>query len=154
MKTIPLTQGKVALVDDEDYEELMKYKWYARKAPNGLWYAVRSVHLSGGRWKRISMHRFLMAGDSPLEVDHINGDGLDNRRANLRLVTKSGNQRNRKSHRAGRLVGARLARDHFRRRPWQAEIWDGQRVRHLGCYATEQEAHERFLQADALMQRT
>jgi len=152
MREIPLTQGKVALVDDEDYAELMKYKWYAHKRPNGCWYAVRKVPRKGGGQKMIYMHRALMAGDSPLEVDHINGDGLDNRRANLRLTTTSGNQRNQKMHRAGRLVGSRHKGAAYKTKPWQAEIRDGQRVRHLGMFATEQEAHDRFVQADAIMQ--
>ena len=154
MKTIPLTQGKVAIVDDEDYEELMKHKWYANKRPDGRWYAVRRGPLLGGRRKTIYMHRALMAGASPLQVDHINGDGLDNRRANLRLVTQSVNQRNQKGHRAGRLVGTYLKRDHDRRKPWQAQLGLGKQKYNLGYFATEQEAHERFLQADALMQRT
>jgi len=153
MKTIPLTQGKVALVDDEDYEELMKHKWYASHEGNG-WYAKRKGPRHGGRQTMIYMHRALMAGDSPLEVDHINGDGLDNRRANLRLVTKSGNARNRQGHRAGRLVGTELMRDGKRSKPWKSQIFDTGCMRHLGYFATEQEAHERFLQADALMQRT
>ena len=148
MKTIPLTQGKVAIVDDEDYEELAKYKWCAHQAPNGCWYALRKGPLPGGRQKTIYMHRALMAGDSQLEVDHINGDGLDNRRANLRLVTGSVNQRNQRCHRAGRLVGAHLQRGQYRSKPWRARIRIGAKIRHLGSFATEQEAHERFLRAD------
>jgi len=151
MKTIPLTQGKVAIVDDEDYEELAKYKWCAIQAPNGLWYAQRHDPAQGGRRKTILMHRALMAGDSPLEVDHINGDGLDNRRENLRLTTKSGNQRNRKAHRAGRLVGAHLVSGSCRRKPWRAQIWDGKHMHHLGYFATEQEANECFLRADFVL---
>jgi len=144
---IPLTHGKVAIVDDEDYGELMKYKWYASRDGN-RWYAMRKGPRHGGRQKTILMHRFLIAGDSTLDVDHIHGDGLDNRRENLRLTTRSGNLRNRKSHRAGRLVGSRLLRGRNLRKPWQARIRIGGTVHYLGMFATEQEAHERFLRAD------
>jgi len=151
MKTIPLTKGKGALVDDEDYVELAKYKWYANESCSGCWYAHRKGPRNGGRGTLIQMHRALIAGDSPLTVDHINGDGLDNRRANLRLTTPSGNQRNRKAHRAGRLVGAYYHRGEQRAKPWQAAILDNGRMRHLGYSSTEQEAHDRFVQADAIM---
>ena len=151
MKMIPLTQGKVAFVDDEDYEELLKYKWFAKRAPNGRWYAARKVTQPGGRGKTIYMHRFLIAGKSPLDVDHINGDGLGNCRENLRLTTRAGNLRNQKRHRIGRLVGACLTRDHRRQKPWKALIRIGAKSRHLGYFATEQEAHERFLRADLVL---
>jgi hypothetical protein len=148
MKEIPLTQGKVALVDDEDYERVMAYKWYA--AMQGRqWYALRKVQRDG-KQTTVEMHRFILdAGDSPLQVDHINGNGLDNRRVNLRLGTRSENQRNSYKHRAGRLPGTYLMKRGYRlARPWQAQIWIDGRMRHLGCFATAQEAHERFLRAD------
>jgi len=85
MKEIPLTQGKVALVDDADYDALM----------------VRSWCYSGGyAWAKIngrkeSMHRFLMNAPKGMDVDHINGNGCDNRRCNMRLATRTQNNHNR-----------------------------------------------------------
>lgn len=83
MKEIPLTQGKVALVDDADYESLMQHKWYAQKSNRGTWYAHRTIW---GTPKKttVPMHREIMQPADGLVIDHINHDGLDNRRENLR----------------------------------------------------------------------
>lgn len=92
MKTIPLTRGKVAIVDDEDFEKVDAIKWYALKRRE-LW------HASHKDKKRacIYMHRFIMAAPDGFEVDHVNGDGLDNRKVNLRVCTKRENARHRRS---------------------------------------------------------
>lgn len=84
MKTIPLTQGKVALVDDEDFEELSKYNWH-----NAGRYAVRhtSRKSPGGR-KTVFMHRQIMNAPSGKQVDHKNGNRYDNRKSNLRFSTQ------------------------------------------------------------------
>ena len=84
-RLIPLTQGKFSKVDPEDYESLMKHKWSARKSPH-TYYAIRSIQK---RNKQISelIHRVVTNAPKGMFVDHINRDGLDNRKANLRLVT-------------------------------------------------------------------
>ena len=94
MKEIPLTQGKVALVDDEDYNELSKFKWHAHLC-SGHWYAVRRARESHNL-KTILMHRSIMNAPTGLMVDHKNGDGLDNQRSNMRLATNSQNAANSK----------------------------------------------------------
>src|ERR1035437_2353458 len=90
MKTIPLTQGQVALVDDSDFEELTKYRWYARRNKNGAFYAARSCPVPRGR--KLYMHRALLLGVP--EVDHVNRNTLDNQRHNLRPATHSQNLHN------------------------------------------------------------
>jgi len=92
-RTIPLSQGKVAIVDDEDYEALVRFKWHAIRR-RGLFHAVRSEQVNGKKHS-IYMHRFLLGEPPGQEVDHENGDGLDNRRTNLRACTKRQNARNR-----------------------------------------------------------
>jgi hypothetical protein len=80
MKTIQLTQGQAALVDDEDYQELSLYKWYTAKVGR-TWYAQRKVQLNG-KWVTVRMHRqilWLSYGDK-LQVHHKNGNGPDNKR--------------------------------------------------------------------------
>src|SRR4051794_29869348 len=81
MKTIPLTQGKVALVDDEDYERISRSSWIACRSKN-LWYACRSVRVNGRRLY-IAMHQEVMLAKKGQLYDHKNNDGLDCRQSNL-----------------------------------------------------------------------
>ena len=76
-----------------------------------------------------------------MEIDHINGNKIDNRIENLRLVTRRQNQQNRKTHRAGRLVGAIYRKGY---NDWRSQIVIDKNKIHLGCYKTEQEAHEAY----------
>jgi len=87
---IPLTQGKFAIVDVDDYDKLAKYKWHCRKAKN-LFYAFRSE----GR-KIVAMHRQIMNAPKGLVVDHIDSNGLNNRKSNLRLCTQAQNLHNKR----------------------------------------------------------
>lgn len=84
MKEIKLTQGQVALVDDDDYGWLVQWKWQALRSST-KYYATRMDRTNG--LTCIYMHRAIMSAPLGMEVDHINGDGLDNRRSNLRLCT-------------------------------------------------------------------
>lgn len=89
-KTIPLTQGKHAIVDAEDYEWLSLYKWQYHSG-----YATRSVYVPGKNPKTIRMHRVITEAKKGLQVDHINSNRLDNRRSNLRVCTHAENMHNR-----------------------------------------------------------
>ncbi len=95
MKTLQLSQGQVALVDDEDFEALAKFKWHAGWYPSSkTYYAKRNVKLDGGRKTTALMHRELMGAAQGQEVDHINHNGLDNRRENVRLCIRTQNNGN------------------------------------------------------------
>lgn len=91
MVKIPLTQGLFATIDSDDFEKVNTLKWFSFLQSNGKHYVATKI---GG--KQIRLHRMLLGvTESNIEVDHINGDPLDNRRSNLRTCTKSENQRNR-----------------------------------------------------------
>ena len=100
MKQIELTQGKVAIVDDADYDWLNQYKWYANEEESGF-YAVRSSSQKKGKRHQIRMHRLILGlefGDSQ-QTDHQNHNTLDNRQDNIRIASSNQNSRNTKSHR-------------------------------------------------------
>lgn len=88
MKYIPLTQGKQTLVDDADFEIFSQWKWQL----NGK-YARRSWR-ENGKVKNMTMHRLIMNPSKDMQIDHINGDKLDNRKENLRITDSIGNNRN------------------------------------------------------------
>ena len=93
MKTIKLTRGYEAIVDDEDFEELSKHRWCAHSArsPTKEYvYAMRGIS-AGGKNRCIKMHRQIMGHPEGKFVDHIDGNTLDNRRCNLRVATHSQN---------------------------------------------------------------
>lgn len=96
MIEVQLTLGKVALIDDEDAERVLACKWtlIAIPRPNKTGYYARRNVQRNGRQHTILLHRFILNAPDGLQVDHINGDGLDNRRANLRLATNAQNHCN------------------------------------------------------------
>jgi len=149
MKTIPLTQGKVALVDDRDYGFLSQWKWHAmHSAPTWPWYAARGRLLSDGVGAaNILMHRVILNPDKELQVDHINGDGLDNRRSNLRPSTELLNHRNghrRNPTRLGLPLGVRSQNEGR----FQARIGGDQPIV-VGVFDTAEKAHIAYLSARA-----
>ena len=134
MAQIRLTQGQYAIVDNEDFARLNSFKWYANKMGN-TYYAVRN-----SKQKSIHMHREILglkSGDGLL-TDHINGNGFDNRRVNLRRCTRSQNQHNMHS-----IWGTSKYKGvswHKAGKKWQARICvDGKRI-HLGLFDSEIEA--------------
>lgn len=95
-KMIPLTQGKFASVDDEDYEVLSRWKWYAYRRPEEeIYYAARN-DWSSGKKKTIWMHREIMKTPKNQNCDHIHHDTLDNRKSQLRNCTPSQSSMNRR----------------------------------------------------------
>jgi hypothetical protein len=86
---VPLSNGLSALVDDRDFALVSQFKWHANTNNEGLktlMYAIRNVKGDKGNWTGMLMHRQIMGADDPRHIDHINGNGLDNRRSNLRFV--------------------------------------------------------------------
>ncbi len=137
-RRIKLTQGKYAIVDVEDFETLSKYKWYAINH-RGAFYAGRN----GGR-KIMFMHRYIMQPPEGRFVDHIKRNGLDNRRANLRIVTiQENNWNNEQGFNEGtsKYKGVRYHKQHNK---WCAVLPHKGRKIHLGYFDDEIEAAKAY----------
>jgi hypothetical protein len=135
VKEIPLTQGKVALVDDEDFERVNRFKWCATKSKYSH-YARRTL-------KSISMHRMIISAPSGFDVDHINGNGLDNRRENLRICTRSQNQWNMNNVRKGSSNYKGVSWNKCALK-WAAIIQKNYKTYFLGYFESEIEAAENY----------
>jgi hypothetical protein len=94
-KEIILTQGKVAIVDDDMFDYLNQWKWYAHEDGN-TFYARRNITISNSKQSKIQMHRLIAKPTKDMVIDHIDGDGLNNQRINLRICTSMQNIINRK----------------------------------------------------------
>jgi HNH endonuclease len=135
-KIIPLTKGQNALVDAEDYEFLTRWNWFAHwsKCVRG-YYAARDIE-----GKYVSMHTVIMQTGPGEEVDHIDGNGLNNRRYNLRKCFHAQNAKNKK-RKPGRYLGVHWRKDVQK---WAGEVMaDGKRVFVGYFYSAEECAHAR-----------
>ena len=147
MKEIPLTQGKVALVDDEDYNFLMRWKWYAAKSWGDKFRAERNLSAAEsrnlGKGHGVArMHAQILSTAAGQMVDHINGDSLDNRRGNLRLTCKAGNGMNRgiPATNTSGFKGVCFYKWAKRTKPWYAQIGYLGKFKRIGYYSTPEEA--------------
>lgn len=134
MKEIELDQGAYAFVDDTDYPILMGYKWHLHKKKNGSCYAITVVAK-----KPVLMHRMILQPPIGSLVDHINNNGLDNRRRNLRLCTSTQNCMNRSKTRKSK--GSKYKGVWFHKYKengyWRAGIRINNKTQHLGIFKTE-----------------
>lgn len=134
MKYIKLrTQGKFAIVDDEDYEWLMQYKWYAQENKY-TWYACRYITIAG-KSKSILMHREIMQVPKGLLTDHKNHKGYDNRRCNLRICSRIQNQWNRAIQKS--LSKYKGVYKDTTRLKWQCQIRCKGKRYYLGAFDSE-----------------
>jgi len=155
MKTIRLTKGYVALVDDVDYERVNQYRWRAAKSRTGdIIYAIRTTLKAERADRRRTsqlMHRFILglgpaSADSRF-ADHKNHNGLDNRRSNLRIVTNQLNSRNRlkwSRPSTSRFKGVTRRADNGK---WRAGIRINGKRQNLGQYDSEEAAHAAYVAA-------
>lgn len=135
MQKITLTQGKIALVDDEDFDFLNQWKWFALKS-NRTFYAARTA----GRKEIIYMHRFILGLiDSKKISDHIDRDGLNNQRSNLRIASKrqSGANRNSFTNSSSKFLGVSWDK---KSNKWRASIKDESKNNNLGVFVNELDA--------------
>lgn len=134
MKEIILSKGKVALVDDEDFEKINKYKWYF-----SIGYAIRNKNGS-----TLKMHRVILNAPAGMDVDHKNGNGLDNQKKNIRICTHSQNLFNQgkyKNNTSG-LKGVSI-----HRKKWIAKISVNSKRIELGYFKTKELAYQAYCSA-------
>lgn len=134
-KEIPLSQGKVAMVDDEDFERANQLKWtFDRYA-----YRKNRERIGKGKYRahHMSLQNFILDVPSNVLVDHRNRDRLDCRRHNLRVATRAQNNANSGPRGNAKYKGISYrARD----RHWVAQITIDNKYHHLGCFGTPEEA--------------
>lgn len=143
MKKISLTQGKVAMVDDCDFEWLSNWKWNLLKSPY-TYYAVRGEYNDVlKKQKTIRMHRVILNAPKGIDVDHRNHNGLNNQRYNIRICTKSQNMANQR-YQEGNSSEYKGVCWHNRGNKWVAYIGhDGKRI-HLGSFVDEIDAAKAY----------
>ncbi len=143
MKTIELTQGKSAWVSDCDYERVMKYKWYLAKRGR-LNYAAS--HIDG---KLTMLHRYILKPPPGYDTDHEDGNGLDNRRENIRNCTRQENSRNQQPQLncSSRYKGVYK---NNQKTKWCAEVKVDGRYEHLGSFDNEDDAAVAYNRAASL----
>jgi len=137
---IPLTQGCHAIVDNENISLLNMHRWYtsSRASKGETRYAKRKE-----KGKTVYMHREIMNAPAGIEIDHINGNGLDNRRVNLRVCTAAQNQQNstKRAHCSSKFKGVALSKN---QKKWTARICINGKKIWIGRYRSEFEAAEAY----------
>lgn len=136
---LPLTRNKTAVIDFDDFEKVRGMKFYAQSCQN-LWYAAKNKHVNGKR-KLLYLHRIIMGAKPGQLIDHINGDGLDNRRENLRVVTHAQNVKNWRKHApaSSRYKGVR-----FHANSWEVQINVNRKRIYIGRFQNEIDAAKAY----------
>lgn len=144
MKQIQLTQGKVALVDDSDYGVLSQRKWYAQR-PRHIFYAVREISVAKNKRRFERMHRVILGlrPSDKREIDHRDGNGLNNQRSNLRICTATQNHQSQRKRKVGtsRYKGVCW---HCNHRKWHSQIQVNGKLIFLGLFDSEIEAAQAY----------
>lgn len=145
VREIRLTRNKMAIVDDQDFDRLTRISWYAQPVGKKFYAMNRGNPRKKG--SATSMHRLILEAPKGIEVDHINGDSLDNRRENLRLCTSRQNKRNR-GMMPSNTSGFKGVYFQNNRKKWRAMIRTGNgKKTALGTFLTAQEAHQAYKEA-------
>jgi hypothetical protein len=149
---IQLSRGMTALVDDEDFERISQWKWYAIKCMN-LYYGARNSSRTEGKKHIILMHRSVFeyhygSISIGLEIDHISGDTTDNQTKNLRAVTHRENLQNIHSKKSSRFPGVSWSKKDNR---WVSHIGINGKLKYLGAFTEESLASEAYIRACDLL---
>lgn len=135
---IKLKNNHILLIDEEDWQKVNHLKWTAHKRPHDNCYYALTTDYSSGKPKLQLIHRLIMNAPKNMTVDHINGNGLDNRRNNLRLATRKENARNQKLNKKS-TTGFKGVSFHKRDKKYTAQI-KLDKLMHLGYFENPIEA--------------
>lgn len=138
-----LTQGQLALVDDDDFEQLNAHKWYAWWNPHTQSFYAERNDYSSGKKRTILMHRQIVGAVFGSVVDHINHDTIDNQRCNLRVCLSGENQRNTRKQRNGKSLFKGVSR-HSLTEKWRARIHVNGREIALGLFDSPESAAKAY----------
>ena len=142
MKEIELTQGKMTLVDDEDFEELNRFKWHAHKEGTSF-YALRFSYSPGGKRICIRMHREILKPPREMQCDHIDHNGLNNYRENLRICTSLQNHMNRQLNKNS-TSGLKGVHWNKRCKKWQVRMQINNKRKSVGYFLNKEEAGKAY----------
>lgn len=141
---ITTRNGYTFTIDDEDYEKIKGHCWYGYTYPRGTSYIQTRIVVEG-KVKILGIHRLIMNAVNGTQIDHVNCDGLDNRKSNLRFCTNAENTRNRKKQTgSSEYKGVSW---HKAARKWSAQITVNYKKIHLGLFITEKAAASAYDQA-------
>ena len=143
---IELTQGKVAIIDEADWPLVSGFGWYAVKDRN-IWYAQANTSRKEGPRRTVRMHRLLLGlTDQKIKIDHRDGNGLNNRRTNLRACTHAQNLWNTVAH-ANNTSGFKGVSWDKQSGRWKAQIRGDLKKKHIGYFSTPEEAYAAYCAA-------
>jgi hypothetical protein len=134
---IPLTQGKFAIVDAEDYPTVSGKRWFPIGSHTS--YAVANIITDDGKHTTVRMHRLIMDAKPGQSVDHINGNGLDNRRCNLRFASQHQNNANQRKHKNNTSGFKGVSLDK-KLNKWRAMITINRRAVYIGSFNSRRAA--------------
>ena len=142
---IPLNDGVCAIIDADDLPKVASFTWHVSKEC-ATSYARSHIRLPNGNRKKIRMHRLLMDNPYGVEVDHVNSNGLDNRKSNLRLATHEQNMRNA-SMRKDNSSGVKGVSWSEATKRWIAAIRVGGPKKYLGSFKELSDAAQAYAEA-------
>ncbi len=144
MKRVQLTQGLFTEVDDADFDFVSHWKWRLKRSGD-VFYAIRNFRTESGMYTTVRMHVALLSPEKGFEIDHIDGNGLNNQRANLRICTSSQNHMNKGKQKNNTSGFKGVSASHGK---FMATITKGAGIsRYIGTYDTAEEAAKAYNEA-------
>jgi len=149
VRIIEITRDSVSLVDDEDYAHINSFNWALN--PQGAGYAVRKGRRGTGEKRTVQMHRQILNAPHGWQIDHINGNSLDNRRSNLRISSVQTNAFNRKKPAVPSTSKYKGVLQRKHKTGWEARVKYSDKAVHLGTFDSERIAAGAYNYAAELM---